>query len=42
VLARLVRILDEETIGRVMELESQEDVLETLIDKEAMVMAQMK
>ncbi len=40
VLARLVRLLDEETVERLMEIETAEAFLQLLIDKEAEVIAQ--
>lgn len=42
VLARLVRILDEGTIGKLMEVETREELLQTLIHKEDAVVAQRR
>lgn len=39
-LARLVRLFDEETIERLMEIDSAEEFLQHLMDKEAKVIAQ--
>ncbi len=42
VLARLMRVLDGDTIAKLMAIELREDFLQTLIDKEEAVLKAMK
>ncbi|UCC30263.1 MAG: PTS sugar transporter subunit IIA, partial [Phycisphaerales bacterium] len=42
VLARLMRILDDPTVALMLEAETREELLETLIAKEAKVIAQTR